>query len=166
MALTDDDSAVDSLPVALAGTVILLAVIVALTAYGIKNATPSVEMASVDSQVNAMVNDCRFLLSLAPRPLDDPGAPPGATHIERLDLPEGLEYLSFGFDPEAEDGSHEGTLYYKVGGSKKALVVDERARFRAADGSHTLLRSGRCNICIEYARDALGHRYLLISGVT
>lgn len=164
MALTDDDSAVDSLPFALAGTVILLAVIVALTAFGVRNATPSVETASVDGQVNALANDCRFLLGLAPRPMDDPGAPPGATRIERLDLPEGVEYLSFGYDPDTKSG-HEGTLYYKVGGSKKAIIVDERVRFRAADGSHALLRSGRYDVCIEYACDALGHGYLLISGI-
>lgn len=165
MALTDDDSAVDSLPVALVGTVFLMAVIIALTAFGLRNATPSIAMASVDQQVNAMANDCRFLLSLAPRPTYDSGAPPGATRIERLDLPEGLEYLSFGYDPDTKNG-HEGTIYYKVGGSKKAVIVDERARFRATEGGHTILQSGRYDLCIEYARDALGHRYLLLSGVT
>jgi hypothetical protein len=165
MTLIADDSAADSLPVALVGTVVLMAVIVALAAFGLRNATPSVEMASVDCPVNAMANDCRFLLSLAPRHLDDPGSPPGATRIEQLDLPEGLEYLSFGIDPETGRG-HEGTIYYKVCGSKKAIVVDERARFRAAEGSQYILRSGRYDVCIEYACDALGRRYLLLSGVT
>ncbi len=67
---------------------------------------------------------------------------------------------------QTQGRSHEGTIYYKVGGSKKAIVVDERARFRAADGSHVILRSGRYDVGIEYARDALGHRYLLIFGLT
>jgi hypothetical protein len=40
MALNDDDSAADSLPIALAGTVILVAIIIALAASGIMNATP------------------------------------------------------------------------------------------------------------------------------
>jgi hypothetical protein len=165
MALTDDVSAVDSLPVALVGTVILLAVIVALAAFGVRNASSSVAMASVGGQVNAMANDCRFLLALAARPLDGPGVPPGATRIERLDLPEGIAYLSFGYDPDTGSG-HEGTIYYNAGGSKKAIVVDERMRFRAADGSSGILRSGRYYISIEYARDAIGNRYLLISGIT
>ncbi len=119
MALTDDDSAVDSLPVALAGTVILLAIIVALTAFGVRNATPSVAMASVDSQAYAMANDCRFLLALAPRPMDDPGAPPGAMRIERLDLPEGLEYLSFGFDPETGRRPLKGRSITKWAGQRR-----------------------------------------------
>jgi hypothetical protein len=164
MALIDDDSAADSLPLALAGTMILVAVIVALTAFGIRNATPSVEMASVDRQTEAIANDCRFLLSLAPRHLDDPGSPPGAMRNVEFDLPEGTEFLSFGYDPES-GGGHGGTIYYKVCGSKKAIVVDERAIFRAAEGSHTILRPGMYHLRVEYACDALGRRYLLLSAV-
>jgi hypothetical protein len=162
MALIGDDSAADTLPVALAGTVILMAVIVALMAFGIRNAMPSVETASADSQAQAVANDCRFLLSLAPRHLDDPGSPPGAMRNVELDLPEGTEYLSFGYDPDTDEG-HGGTIYYNVGGSKKAIVVDERAKFEAVEGAHTVLRSGRYDLCIEYACDALGQRYLLVS---
>jgi hypothetical protein len=164
MALTDDDSAVDSLPVALAGTVILVSLIVALMAFGIRDVTPSVEMASADRQVRAVANDCRLILSMAPRHLDDTGSPPGALRNLVFDLPGGTDYMSFGYDPDS-GGGHEGTIYYKVDGSKKAIVVDERARFLAAGGGHTILRPGRYYLCLEYACDALGHRYLLLSGV-
>jgi hypothetical protein len=159
MALIDDDSAADSLPVALAGTVILMAVIVGLAAFGIMNATPAVEMASVDGQVKAVANDCRFLLSLAPRHLDDPGSPAGAMRYADFDLPEGTEYLSFGHDPES-GGGHAGTIYYKVSGSKKAFVVDERVIFRP----ETVLKAGHYHVSFEYSCDALGYRYLLLSG--
>ena len=162
MALTDDDSAVDSLPVALAGTVILLAVIVALTASGIKEATPSLAMSSVDRQASDVANECRFLLSLAPRLLDDPGSPPGAMRDVELDLPEGTGYLSFGYDPDS-DGGHGGTIYYKVGGSKKAIVVDGEATFHSEEGDHVILGPGRYHLRIEYARDQLGRRRLYIS---
>ena len=162
MALTDDDSAVDSLPVALVGTVIIIALIVALAAFGIKNAAPALEMASVDRQVGAVANDCRFLLSLAPRQLDDPGSPPGAMRYVRIDLPGGTEYVSFGYDPDS-GGGHAGTIYYKVLGAKKAIVVVEGATFRADEGNPMILRAGRYDLRIEYARDALGHRYLLVT---
>jgi hypothetical protein len=158
MALTDDDSAADSLPVALAGTVILIAIIVSLTAFGIRNATPSVEIASVDRQVNEVANECRFLLSQAPRQLDDSGSPPGAMGNVELDLPEDTEYLSFGYDPEAK-GGHRGTIYYKVGGTKKAVVVDEQMSFK----NTVTLSSGRYNLLIEYASDSLNRRFLLVS---
>jgi hypothetical protein len=163
MALNDDDSAADSLPVALAGTVILVTIIIALAGSGIMNATPAVEMASVDRQVKTVANDCRFLLSLAPRSLDDPGSPPGAMRYADFDLPEGTEYLSFGCDPDSDE-SHAGTIYYKVAGSKKAIVVDERAILRAKEGGRMVLQSGRYHLVIEYACDALGRRLLLIAG--
>jgi len=162
MALIDDDSAVDSLPVALAATTIVITLIVGLVAYGITNALPAVEMASVDRQAHQAANECRFLLTLAPRSLDDPCSPPGATRIVQLSLPEGTEYLSFGFDPDA-GGGHGGTIYYKVHGSKKALVVDERASFQTADGDSMLLKAGRYSLSVEYACDALGRRYLLLT---
>ncbi|HUL62509.1 MAG TPA: hypothetical protein VLT35_05555 [Methanocella sp.] len=163
MARTDDDVGADSLPVGLVATTIVVAILVALVALGIADALPAVELASVDRQAGTAADDCRFLLSLAPRHLDDPGAPPGAMRIMHFDLPEGTEYLSFGFDPDT-GGGHEGMIYYKVRGSKKALVVDERASFRSPDGSQTLLRSGSYDLQVEYVCDALGRRYLLVSG--
>ncbi len=163
MALIDDDSAVDSLPIALAGTIILIAIIVAMAAFGLKNATPAVEMASVDRQIKAVASDCRFLLSLAARQLDDPGSPAGAMRNVEFDLPEGTEYLSFGYDPDS-DGGHEGTIYYKVCGTKKAFVIDEGVKFLAEDGGRVILRPGRYGLCIEYVCDPLNRRYLLVSG--
>lgn len=157
-----DDSAVDSIPVALAATVIIIGIIAGLAAFGIRNTTPAMQLASVDTQANAMANDCRYLLSLAPRYLDDPCSPKGAYRTIELDLPDGTEYLSFGYDPEA-DGKENGVIFYKVYGARKAIIVDETAKFRASDGGRAILSPGRYNIGIEYARDALGHRYLLIS---
>jgi hypothetical protein len=163
MALNKDDSAADSLPVALAGTVILVTIIISLTASGIMNATPAAEMASVDRQAKTVANDCRFLLSLAPRSMDDPGSSPGAMRYADFDLPEGTEYLAFGCDPDSDEG-HAGTIYYKVLGSKKAIIVDERAIFRAKNGGHIIFRSGRYSLGIEYVCDTIGRRILLISG--
>jgi hypothetical protein len=156
-----DESAADSIPVALVATVLVMAVITGLAAIGLTNAGPAIQMAAVDRQVSAMANDCRLLLSMAPRNLDDPCSPQGAFRAIELDLPDGLEYLSFGYDPDS-GGGHEGTIYFKVCGTKKAIIVDERAMFLAADDSYTILSSGRYDLYVEHARDALGHRYLLI----
>jgi hypothetical protein len=157
-----DNRAVDSIPVALAATVIVIAIIVGLAAFGIGNATPAIQLASVDTQANAVANDCRYLLSLAPRYLDDPCSPQGAYRTMELDLPEGTEYLSLGFDPEA-DGKADGLIYYKVCGSKKAIIVDRLMKFKTASGDRMILRSGKYRISLEYARDALGQRYLLVT---
>ncbi len=159
---TRDDSAVDSIPVALVASILVVAIITGLAAFGLTNATPAIQLATVDRQVSAMANDCRFLLSLASRNLDDPCSPQGAFRVVEIDLPDGTEYLSFGRDPDTGDG-HPGTIYYKVCGTKKAIIVDNGAAFMTSDGSSTILRSGRYDISIEYARDTLGHRYLLVT---
>jgi hypothetical protein len=162
--IAGDDSAADSIPVALVATVLVMAIITGFTAVGLKNAMPAVQLASVDRQVDTIANDCRFLLSLAPRNPGDPCSPHGAYQTIEIDLPDGTEYLSFGQDPDSGDG-HPGTIYYKVCGTKKAVIVDTGATFQASDGGSAILRSGRYDIGIEYARDSLGHRYLLISGI-
>ncbi|MGA9139859.1 MAG: hypothetical protein WBZ29_06520 [Methanocella sp.] len=162
--MADDDSAADSIPVALVASLLVMAIIVGFAAVGLKNATPAIQLASADRQVGAMANDCRFLLSLAPRNMDDPCSPKGAFREMEIVLPDGTEYLSFGRDPDSGDG-HPGTIYYKVCGTKKSVIVDTGATFKASDGSSTILRSGRYDISFEYARDVPGHRYLLISNL-
>lgn len=162
MSIARDESAADSIPIALIATVLIMAIITGLVAFGLTNAAPAVQLATVDRQVSTMANDCRLLLSMAPRNLDDPCSPRGAFRAIEINLPDGLEYLSFGYDPDSGRG-HQGTIYYKVYGTKKAIIVNEGASFMAAIDSPTILQSGRYNLYIEHAHDALGHRYLLIS---
>ncbi|OPY26125.1 MAG: hypothetical protein A4E28_02720 [Methanocella sp. PtaU1.Bin125] len=160
--IAGDDRAADTIPIALVATVLVIAIMTGLAAFGLTNAAPAVQMAAVDRQVGVMANDCRLLLSMAPRNLDDPCSPQGAFRLIALDLPDGLEYLSFGYDPDS-GGGHRGTIYYAVCGTKKALIVDESAVFRTAGSGRTMPGPGRYELCIEYARDAPGHRYLLVS---
>ena len=61
-----DDLGVDSLPVALAASLIIVAVIVSLAAIGLRNAEPMVSTASVDGQISALSNDCKAMLASSP----------------------------------------------------------------------------------------------------
>lgn len=168
-----DDMGVDSMPVALVASALLLALILGFVATGLKNVQPMVSDASVDDQVSRMANGCRAMLASAPRDLGDPGSPPGAVRRFELSLPEDMEYIGLGYDPEAR-GSDEGTIYYKVHGSKKAIVVDTNVKFREgekrSDGfvpsGHTVLYGGgRRDLTLEYAYDpASGGRYILSTG--
>ena len=169
-----DDRGVDSIPVALIASALMLALILGFAAMGLKNAQPMVSSASVDDQVSKMANGCRAMLASAPRDLLDPASPPGATRRFELVLPQDTEYVGLGYDPEAEV-SDEGTIYYKVHGSKKAIIVDKNIKFRAGGkrgsevfptDSHTVIYGGgRWDIILEYARDsALDERYILSAG--
>lgn len=161
-----DEKGADSLPVALAGAVLLAAIITGMAALGFDNAIPAIETTSADGQAETLVNGCQLLISMAPGNLEDPGSPAGAMQTFDLDLPGGTEYLAFGFDPDV-GGGNEGTIYYKVHGTKKALVVDMDVMFRkpgktmVPEKSHMVLHAGRNSISIEYGRDAIGQRYLL-----
>lgn len=167
-----DDRGVDSLPVALVTSALLLALVLGFTAIGLKNAQPMVSAASVDDQVSKIANGCRAMLASAPRNLLDPASPPGATRSFELALPQDTEYVGLGYDPEA-NVSDEGTIYYKVHGSKKALVVDKSIKFREKSGSdvipsdgHTVIYGGgKIEITLEYAYDpAFDERYILCKG--
>lgn len=165
-----DEIGADTLPVAFIATLLITAAIVGIAAAGVKNASPVIDTGSLDVQAEALAADCRALLSCAPRYLDDPGSPEGATKIVELALPGSTEYFGLGFDPAGADYD-EGLIYYSVAGSKKAVVVASGVSFKPrGDGTlsavlkadHVVLHSGRYVLEIEYARDASGNRYLLV----
>lgn len=165
-----DEQGADTLPVAFVATLIITAAIVGIAATGIHNASPAIDIGSADVQAQALAADCRALLACAPRYLDDPGSPGGATKIVELSLPDSTQYFGLGYDPEAvENGG--GIIYYSVAGSKKAVVVDTGVKFRSCgDGTlasvlktgPVVLHGGRYRLTIEYACDAAGNRYLLV----
>jgi hypothetical protein len=160
-----DERGVDSLPVALAASLILLAVIFSLAAQGLRQAEPAVSTASVDCQVATICNDCKALLACSPRDLLDPASPPGARKTAAISLPPDTAYLAFGADPGSEN-SDEGTIYYEVHGNKKAVHVD-RIRFREGvrpSQKHRIIEGGgKYELTIEYQYDrGLDQKYLVI----
>lgn len=167
-----DDLGVDSLPVALASSLIILAVIVSLAAIGLRNAEPMVSTASVDSQISTLSNDCKAMLASSPRDLLDPASPPGTSKTITLSLPGDTEYVAFGIDP-GSGNVNEGTVYYRVHGNKKAIVVDPMVKFREGDVKgnavtpserHKVINGGGPHqLTLEYEYDrAFGEKYLVI----
>lgn len=165
-----DEAGADTLPMAFVATLLITAAIVGIAAAGIKNVSPVIDECSVDVQAEALAADCRALVSCAPRYLDDPGSPAGATKLVELALPGSTEYFGLGADPAGDCGS-EGLIYYSAAGGKRAIVVASGVSFRSrGDGTlsavlkaeHVVLHSGRYVLEIEYACDAAGNRYLLV----
>ncbi len=156
---------VDSLPVAMAASLAVLAAIACLAGLGLSRAEPLVSAASVDSQLLELSNGCRALLASAPRDLLDPASPPGATKRITLSLPPGTS-VAFG-----SEGS-ESTIVYDVRGSRKAISLGQvRLREGMEKGSimvpshkHRAIEGGgRYEITIEYEYDrSLNEKYLII----
>ncbi len=157
----------DSLPVALASSLIILAAIVALTALGLRQAGVMASIASVDCQMQETAGGCRALLAGSPRDLLDPAAPPGSTMKKTLSLPPDTGRVSFG------GGRDEGAIYYEVRGDKKAVVIDHEVKFRKGvkkggivvpSREHMVIEGGGLyDLTIEYEYDrGLDERYLVI----
>jgi hypothetical protein len=167
-----DDRGVDSLPLALASSLIILAAIVALAAMGLREAGPAVGTAAVDGQVMELSNGCRALLAGSPRDLLDPSSPPGASVAITLRLPQDTRYVAFGADPGSGEAD-EGTVYYEVHGDKKAVVVDRGVKLREGikkggtvvpSPGHLVIEGGdKYELTIEYEYDrGFDERYLVI----
>ncbi len=161
-----DEHGVDSLPLALASSLIILAAIVALAALGLREAGPMISTASADGQVSELANGCRALLAGSPRDLLDPASPSGSSMQVTLSLPQDTGYVSFG------GGDDEGTIYYEVHGNRKAVVVDRNVKFREGvkkgdivvpSREHRIIvGGGEYELTIEYEYDrGLGERYLV-----
>ncbi len=162
-----DDYGVDSLPVALAASLIIFAAIVGLAYLGLQEAEPMVSTASVDGQISELANGCRALMAGSPRDLLDPDSPPGSSMKATLSLPRDTGYVAFG------GGDDEGTIYYEVHGNRKAVVVDKGVKLREGvkkgdtvvpSREHRVIESGgKYELTIEYQYDrGLDQRYLVI----
>ncbi len=156
---------VDSIPVAMAASMAVLAAIACLAGLGLSRAEPAISMASVDSRLLELSNDCRALLASAPRDLLDPASPQGATKRITLSLPPGAN-VTFG----SEEG--EGTIIYEVRGSRKAIAIGhvrlregvEKGGVMVPSERHmTIEGGGRYELTIEYEYDrSMNEKYLII----
>lgn len=156
---------VDSLPVAMAASMAVLAAIACLAGLGLSRAEPVVSTASVDSRLLELSNDCRALMASAPRDLLDPASPPGATRRITLSLPPGTN-VTFGSEED------EGTMIYEVRGSRKAIAIGqvrlregvEKGGIMVPSNKHRAIEGGgRYEITIEYEYDrSFNEKYLII----
>lgn len=102
---------------------------------------------NITSAENKLEHECRgveselfsMLASGVPRDLDYLYSDEGTIRSYSFDLPDNLIYLSFGVDPDPDNNGRLSTgltlngtvIFYKVdGGSKKAVWLDERFKFR------------------------------------
>jgi hypothetical protein len=167
-----DELGVDSLPIALVSSLIVLSIVLGLVTSGLITVRPMISCSSIDGQLSALANDCKALLMESSRDLSDPASPPGACIKISLCLPADTEYVAFGADPMA-DNVFEGAIYYKVHGEKKVLVVDKLAMFReGVEDSTTVVPSkshkaiiggGHYELTLEYECDrAFGQKYIVV----
>lgn len=141
--LWEDERGIDTVPLKLVVYLCLVGVVIVLLALGLKNASPSMDEALIERQMGELTSSLEQMQSGYARDLSDPYAPTGNIRSFELVLPERLEYLSFGADPDPDNNgiltdtppdllTDDGdVIYYKLTGGGKTLVqLDDSVRLR------------------------------------
>jgi hypothetical protein len=135
-----DNIAADMIPTRLIISIAIIAAVTLLVAFGYRSL-------SISSAENQVEQECReveselfsMIASGVARDVDEITADDGTIRSCSLNLPDSLIYLSFGVDPDPENDGYfktgltvNGTvMFYRVdGGSKKAIWLNERFKFR------------------------------------
>ncbi|NOR59561.1 MAG: hypothetical protein GQ469_02880, partial [Methanosarcinales archaeon] len=129
-----DEHGIDTIPLKLVVYLILVGIIIALTAIGLKNAGPPMDGALMERQLGGVKSGLELMQSGYARDLSDPYAATGNIRSFDLVLPERLEYLSFGVDPDPDNNGilndtppglvtdNGDVIYYKLRGDGKRLI--------------------------------------------
>ena len=129
-----DEHGIDTIPLKLVVYLTLVGIIIALTAIGLNNAGPPMDGALMERQLGEVKSGIELMQSGYARDLYDPYAATGNIRSFELVLPERLEYLSFGADPDPDNNGiltdtppglvtdNGDVIYYKLRGDGKRLV--------------------------------------------
>ena len=129
-----DENGIDTIPLKLVVYLVLVGIIIALTAIGLKNAGPPMDGALMERQLGGVKSGLELMQSGYARDLSDPYAATGNIRSFELVLPDRLEYLSFGVDPDPDNNGilndtppglvtdNGDVIYYKLMGDGKRMV--------------------------------------------
>jgi len=167
--LWKDEHGIDTIPLKLVVYLVLVGIIIALTAIGLKNAGPPMDGALMERQLGGVKSGIELMQSGYARDLSDPYAATGNIRSFDLVLPERLEYLSFGVDPDPDNNGilndtppglvtdNGDVIYYKLRGDGKRLIkLQDPVRIREGE-----LVEGRW---LSRSVDGLGQAVVLTSG--
>jgi type II secretory pathway pseudopilin PulG len=144
--LCKDDQGIDTIPLKLIIYLVLIGIIIIITASGLKNAAPTVDASIMEHRISEVKSSIEQMQSGFARDLSDPYAPAGNIRHHELTLPDSLEYLCLGTDPDPDNNGNltdtppglttddGNVIYYKLTGSGKNLVkLDDRVHLREGD---------------------------------
>jgi type II secretory pathway pseudopilin PulG len=152
--LWNDERGADTIPLKLIVYLAIVGIIIVMIAIGLKNAQPPMDTAIMDRQIEELKSSIEIMQTGYSRPISDPQAPAGNIRSFELVLPDSLEYISFGVDPDPDNNgilrdtqpgliTDEGdVVYFKLRNTGKILVkLDEKVHIREG-----ILNDGRWTI--------------------
>jgi len=158
-----DDIAADMIPIRLIMSIVIIAAVTLLVAFGYMNFRISSAENKVEQECRAIESKLfSMIASGVARDVDELNADDGTIRSCSMNLPDNLIYLSFGVDPDPDNDGDLDTgltvngsvMFYRVdGGSKKAVWLDDDFKFREGlffgnkwiingDGQGFILKSG------------------------
>ncbi|CAG0983478.1 hypothetical protein METP3_02219 [Methanosarcinales archaeon] len=99
----NDDSASMDIPIRLVVYIILTAAIVAVTAIGLSHIWPGMTTNIMEKQIGEIKASLGTMQSGGARNLIDPDSPSGNIRTLMVTIPEDVDYLSFGVDPDPDN---------------------------------------------------------------
>lgn len=138
--LLSDTRAADTIPLKLVVYLGLLAAVLLLISLAWENASPVLDDAEIEAQVEDAALSLRSIQNGHARPLEEIYGPEGSMCILTLSLPDQVRYLSFGVDPDpdcsgnlsdSEWNLENNTLIYqyKNGVKQRVLLGGETVHF-------------------------------------
>ena len=149
-----DERGADTIPLKLVVYLAIMGIIILMVAMGLKNAQPPMNTAIIDRQMEKLKSSIEIMQTGYSRPISDPQASTGNIRSFELVLPDSLEYISFGVDPDPDNNgilndkppgliTDDGdVVYVKLRNTGKILVkLDDNVHIREG-----VLMDGRWNI--------------------
>jgi len=101
-----DDSGAMEIPLRLVVYVILTAVILAIAIIGLSNLKPGMTTDTMEKQIGIIKVSLNAMQYGSARNLIDPASPAGNLRTFNINLPEDIEYLAFGVDPDPDNNGN------------------------------------------------------------
>ena len=99
----NDDSASIDIPIRLVVYIILTAAIIAVTAVGLSHIWPGMTTNTMEKQIGEIKASLSTMQSGGARNLIDPDSPSGNIRTLMVTIPEDVDYLAFGVDPDPDN---------------------------------------------------------------
>lgn len=141
-----DESGVETIPLKIVVYTIIIGVILGMTMLGMSNLTPKNTENSMEKQLGKLKVSVELMQYGSARSLGDPSAPAGNIRSFTLDIPDSIEYVSFGVDPDPDSNGILGdtppglttdsgdVIYYRVrGGGKNRIPLDPGVQLREGE---------------------------------
>ncbi|HIH44454.1 MAG TPA: hypothetical protein HA257_05085 [Candidatus Methanoperedenaceae archaeon] len=141
-----DESGVETIPLKIVVYTIIIGVILGTAMLGLSNIEPKGSENSMEKQLGKLKASVELMQDGSARNLGDPSAPAGNIRTFLLDIPDNIEYVSFGVDPDPDSNGILGdtppglttdsgdVIYYGVrGGGKNRVLLDPGVQLREGE---------------------------------